>query len=161
VLVQRIKAEAKTASGIFLPESSVKELNEAKVLAVGPGGFDKDGKRIACGVAVGDKVLIPQVSWAFYFCGGWIGCGFVGENIYLETLSFVGGLLEDARYVQCLILDVLLTRCYSMVDHQSRLETKSILCSEIMSTICSAYAYFSLLTLRPVFLPRSTNRPRT
>ncbi|KAK3386210.1 chaperonin 10-like protein [Sordaria brevicollis] len=37
VLVQRIKAEAKTASGIFLPESSVKELNEAKVLAVGPG----------------------------------------------------------------------------------------------------------------------------
>ncbi|RDL39842.1 Heat shock protein, mitochondrial [Venustampulla echinocandica] len=60
VLVQRIKAEAKTASGIFLPESSVKELNEAKVLAVGPGGLDKDGKRVACSVAPGDKVLIPQ-----------------------------------------------------------------------------------------------------
>ncbi|CZR64953.1 heat shock protein, mitochondrial [Phialocephala subalpina] len=60
VLVQRIKAEAKTASGIFLPESSVKELNEAKVLAVGPGGLDKDGKRVACSVQPGDKVLIPQ-----------------------------------------------------------------------------------------------------
>lgn len=61
VLVQRVKAEAKTASGIFLPESSVKELNEAKVLAVGPGALDKDGKRMPMGVAAGDKVLIPQV----------------------------------------------------------------------------------------------------
>ncbi|MCJ1291128.1 hypothetical protein MMC34_002671 [Xylographa carneopallida] len=60
ILVQRIKAETKTAGGIFLPESSVKELNEAKVLAVGPGGLDKDGKRIAPSVAPGDKVLIPQ-----------------------------------------------------------------------------------------------------
>jgi chaperonin GroES len=61
VLVQRIKAEAKTASGIYLPESSVKELNEAKVLAVGPGGLDKDGKRMPMGVSAGDRVLIPQV----------------------------------------------------------------------------------------------------
>lgn len=61
VLVQRVKAETKTAGGIFLPESSVKELNEAKVLAVGPGGVDKDGKRITMSVAAGDKVLIPQV----------------------------------------------------------------------------------------------------
>ncbi|KAK4166076.1 chaperonin 10-like protein [Cladorrhinum sp. PSN259] len=60
VLVQRVKAEAKTASGIFLPESSVKELNEAKVLAVGPGGLDKDGKRTPMGVNAGDRVLIPQ-----------------------------------------------------------------------------------------------------
>ncbi|KAK4121602.1 Cpn10-domain-containing protein [Parathielavia appendiculata] len=60
VLVQRIKAEAKTAGGIFLPESSVKELNEAKVLAVGPGALDKDGKRMPMGVSAGDKVLIPQ-----------------------------------------------------------------------------------------------------
>ncbi|KAJ5127975.1 10 kDa heat shock protein mitochondrial [Penicillium atrosanguineum] len=60
VLVQRIKPEAKTASGIFLPESSVKEQNEAKVLAVGPGAFDKDGKRLPMGVASGDKVLIPM-----------------------------------------------------------------------------------------------------
>ncbi|KAF2496278.1 putative 10 kDa heat shock protein, mitochondrial [Lophium mytilinum] len=60
VLVQRIKADTKTAGGIFLPESAVKELNEAKVLAVGPGGLDRDGKRIAPSVQPGDKVLIPQ-----------------------------------------------------------------------------------------------------
>ncbi|GAW18885.1 hypothetical protein ANO14919_083680 [Xylariales sp. No.14919] len=60
VLVQRIKAETKTAGGIFLPESSVKELNEAKVLAVGPGALSKDGARVPMGVAQGDRVLIPQ-----------------------------------------------------------------------------------------------------
>lgn len=58
--MQRIKAETKTAGGIFLPESSVKELNEARVLAVGPGGLDKEGKRVAPSVQAGDKVLIPQ-----------------------------------------------------------------------------------------------------
>lgn len=42
----------------------MKELNEAKVLAVGPGGFDKDGKRIGVSVQPGDKVLIPQVRQA-------------------------------------------------------------------------------------------------
>ena len=61
VLVQRVKAEAKTATGIFLPENAVKELNEAKVLAVGPGAMDMEGKRLPMGVQAGDKVLIPQV----------------------------------------------------------------------------------------------------
>lgn len=61
VLVQRVKAETKTASGIFLPESSVEKLNEAKVLAVGPGLLDKKGNRLPMGVAKGDRVLIPQV----------------------------------------------------------------------------------------------------
>ncbi|KOS41923.1 hypothetical protein ACN38_g7199 [Penicillium nordicum] len=60
VLVQRIKPEAKTASGIFLPEAAVKEQNEAQVLAVGPGLIDREGKRLPMGVNAGDKVLIPQ-----------------------------------------------------------------------------------------------------
>jgi len=60
VLVQRVQAEAQTAGGIFLPQSAQKELNEAKVLAVGPGAMDREGKRIPMSVASGDKVLIPQ-----------------------------------------------------------------------------------------------------
>ncbi|KAI2606821.1 chaperonin Cpn10 [Hypoxylon fragiforme] len=60
VLIQRIKADTKTASGIFLPESSVKELNEGRVLAVGPGALTKEGQRLAMGVQTGDRVLIPQ-----------------------------------------------------------------------------------------------------
>ncbi|RPA73552.1 chaperonin Cpn10 [Ascobolus immersus RN42] len=60
VLVQRVKAEAKTASGIFLPESTVEKLSEAKVLAVGPGGVDREGNKVKMSVDVGDRVLIPQ-----------------------------------------------------------------------------------------------------
>ena len=74
VLVQRVKAEAKTAGGIFLPDSAVKDLNEAKVLAVGPGAMDKDGKRIPMGVAQGDKVLIPMVSETDQWRGSMVGC---------------------------------------------------------------------------------------
>ena len=59
ILVQRVKAEAKTSSGIFLPESTVEKLSEAKVLAVGPGGLDKDGRRVEVSVKPGDRVLIP------------------------------------------------------------------------------------------------------
>ena len=53
--------ETKTAGGVLLPESAVKELNEAKVLAVGPGMMDKKGNRMAMSVVSGDRVLVPQV----------------------------------------------------------------------------------------------------
>ncbi|KAK5701071.1 mitochondrial heat shock protein Hsp10, partial [Elasticomyces elasticus] len=59
VLVQRVKPETKTASGIFLPESSVKEQNVAHVLAVGPGAHDLNGNKIPMSVGAGDHVLIP------------------------------------------------------------------------------------------------------
>lgn len=45
----------------------MKELNEAKVLAVGPGGLDKEGKRVPMGVSAGDRVLIPQVRYLAVF----------------------------------------------------------------------------------------------
>ncbi len=38
------------------------------MLAVGPGGLDKEGKRIQPSVAPGDKVLIPQVGLYFIHC---------------------------------------------------------------------------------------------
>lgn len=59
VLVQRAKAEAKTASGIYIPEKNVEKLNEADVLAVGPGAVDKEGKNVPTSVQAGDRVLIP------------------------------------------------------------------------------------------------------
>lgn len=60
VLVQRIKSEAKTASGLYLPEKNVEKLNEATVLAVGPGFTDSNGNKVTPSVQVGEKVLIPQ-----------------------------------------------------------------------------------------------------
>lgn len=60
VLVQRIKAEAKTASGLYLPEKNVAKLNQATVLAVGPGFTDANGNRVVPQIKPGDQVLIPQ-----------------------------------------------------------------------------------------------------
>lgn len=60
VLVQRIKAEAKTASGLYLPGKENEKLNQAKVLAVGPGFVDANGNKVVPQVKVGDQVLIPQ-----------------------------------------------------------------------------------------------------
>lgn len=60
ILVQRIKAEAKTASGILLPEKNVEKLNQAKVLAVGPGFTDVNGNKVTPNVSVGETVLIPS-----------------------------------------------------------------------------------------------------
>ncbi|KAK9452171.1 chaperonin 10-like protein [Limtongia smithiae] len=59
ILVQRIKAENKTASGLYIPEKNVEKLSEATVLAVGPGLLTKEGERITPSVAPGDRVLIP------------------------------------------------------------------------------------------------------
>ncbi|EMR09662.1 hypothetical protein PNEG_01852 [Pneumocystis murina B123] len=38
---------------------SLEKLSEGKVIAVGPGGLDKDGKMVKTNVKVGDKVIIP------------------------------------------------------------------------------------------------------
>ncbi|EJT98022.1 hsp10-like protein [Dacryopinax primogenitus] len=60
VLVQRLKRETKTASGIFLPTSATESpLPEATVIAVGPGAPNKDGSIVPCQVKAGDRVLLP------------------------------------------------------------------------------------------------------
>lgn len=60
VLVQKVKQEAKTASGIFLPDQAKQTINQAKVIAVGEGRILKDGNRIVCTVKPGDSVIVPE-----------------------------------------------------------------------------------------------------
>merc|ERR1712113_134475 len=60
ILVSRAVAATKTKGGIMLPESSQKKLNEAVVVACGPGAVDSDGDVIPVSVSVGDKVLLPE-----------------------------------------------------------------------------------------------------
>lgn len=62
ILVQRLKPEQKTSTGIFLPSSTTSSpLPEAVVIAAGPGARDPEGKVIPTSVKVSDKVLLP--SW--------------------------------------------------------------------------------------------------
>jgi chaperonin GroES len=60
VLVKRVMAATHSAGGIILPDMAQKRENEGEVLAVGPGGRDKDGNVIPMTVSVGDTVLLPE-----------------------------------------------------------------------------------------------------
>ncbi len=61
ILIETIKEEEKTKSGILLPQTAEKEKPEqGRVVAVGPGKKDKKGGRVAIDVKVGDKVLFTK-----------------------------------------------------------------------------------------------------
>ncbi len=61
ILIEPIKEEEKTKSGIFLPETASKERSEqGKVIAVGPGKKTDDGKIVPMSVRPGDKVLFTK-----------------------------------------------------------------------------------------------------
>lgn len=60
VVVEPIEQEEMTASGIVLPETAKEKPQKGAVLAVGPGGRDEAGKRIALDVSVGDTVLFAK-----------------------------------------------------------------------------------------------------
>merc|ERR1719203_859287 len=60
VLVQKVKSEAKTVTGILLPDSAQKAPNWAKVIAAGPGRRTKEGELVPMSVKVGDTVVIPE-----------------------------------------------------------------------------------------------------
>ena len=60
VVVEPIEQEDVTAGGIVLPETAKEKPQKGKVLAVGPGDRDEDGKRIPMDVAVDDTVLFAK-----------------------------------------------------------------------------------------------------
>ena len=60
VLVERLEAETKTAGGIIIPDTAKEKPQEGKIIAVGNGSKDDNGKAIALDVKVGDKVLFAK-----------------------------------------------------------------------------------------------------
>jgi chaperonin GroES len=60
VLVLRIEEEKKTSGGIVIPDTAKEKQMEGKVIAVGPGKFDENGKRIAMGIKKNDHVLFGK-----------------------------------------------------------------------------------------------------
>lgn len=61
VLLKRTEGEAKSAGGIIIPDSAKEKPQEGKVIAVGPGKYDR-GERIALQVKIGDRVLFGKYS---------------------------------------------------------------------------------------------------
>lgn len=62
VIVEPLERDEVTASGIYLPETAKEKPQEGKVLAVGPGRVNDDGKRAVMEVAEGDKVIFAKYS---------------------------------------------------------------------------------------------------
>ena len=62
VMVKRLEGEEKTKGGIIIPDTAKEKPQEGKVIAVGPGGRDENGKITPLDVKGGDRILFGKWS---------------------------------------------------------------------------------------------------
>ncbi len=87
VLVKPDEAETKTASGLYLPESSKERPIQGRVVAAGPGKLLDNGQRAKMSVGKGDTVVYSK------YAGNEIEIKGVKHLILRETelLGVIGG----------------------------------------------------------------------
>ena len=86
VLVSRVDADTKTAGGIIIPDSAQEKPSEGKVVAVGNGLKDDNGKATPLDVKKGDKILF----------GKWSGTEVTveGQELIIMKESDILGIIE-------------------------------------------------------------------
>ncbi len=62
VIVKRLEEEEKTKGGIIIPDTAKEKPQEGKVVAVGKGKVNEDGKVIPLDVKAGDRILFGKYS---------------------------------------------------------------------------------------------------
>ena len=62
VLVKRVEQDTKTAGGIIIPDTAQEKPMEGKVVAVGTGARNEDGKVTPLDVKAGDAILFGKWS---------------------------------------------------------------------------------------------------
>jgi chaperonin GroES len=62
VIVKRLEEEEKTKGGIIIPDTAKEKPQEGKVIAVGKGKVNEDGKVIPLDVKAGDRILFGKYS---------------------------------------------------------------------------------------------------
>ena len=60
LIVRAVEEEAATPSGIVLPDTAKEKPLKGKVLAVGDGKLEDDGRRLPLDVAAGDEVVYSK-----------------------------------------------------------------------------------------------------
>jgi chaperonin GroES len=60
IVVKANEQEQQTTSGIYIPDTAQERPQEGKVIAVGPGRIDDNGKRIPMEVAKGDSIIYSK-----------------------------------------------------------------------------------------------------
>jgi chaperonin GroES len=89
LVVERLEQDEKTSGGIIIPDTAKEKPKQGKVLAVGPGAKDENGKRIPVDVQAGDIVLFTQ--WA----GNEIKID--GKDYLVMKESDVIGIIEEYK----------------------------------------------------------------
>ncbi len=62
VMIKRVAEEEKTKGGIIIPDTAKEKPQEGKVIAVGKGKVNDDGKLTPLDVKVGDSILFGKYS---------------------------------------------------------------------------------------------------
>ena len=62
LFVERIEAEEKTEGGLYIPEGAKEKGQTGKVLAIGAGRLDTNGKNVPLSVKVGDTIYFGKYS---------------------------------------------------------------------------------------------------
>jgi chaperonin GroES len=89
VLIQPLEQDSKTKGGIIIPDTAKEKPVEGKVVAVGPGARDENGKLQPLDIKVGDVVLY----------GKWSGTEVKvdGEDYLIVKESDVMGVIEQTK----------------------------------------------------------------
>jgi chaperonin GroES len=89
VLIQPVEQDQKTKGGIIIPDTAKEKPVEGKVVAVGPGVRDENGKLRPLDVKVGDRVLY----------GKWSGTEVKvnGEDVLIVKESDIMGVIEETK----------------------------------------------------------------
>ena len=62
ILVKRLEEQEVKKGGIIIPDTAKEKPQEAKVIAVGTGKVNDDGKKIPLDVKAGDRILFGKYS---------------------------------------------------------------------------------------------------
>ena len=87
VVVKRVNAETKTASGLFIPDNAAEKPDQGIVVAVGPGKRNSEGAVIPMSVSVDDKVLFGK------FAGQQVKIK--GEEVLILTEEEIYAVIEE------------------------------------------------------------------
>lgn len=87
VLVKRIEGEERTKGGIIIPDTAKEKPMEGKVIAVGSGVRNEDGKLTPLDVKAGDRILF----------GKWSGTEVKidGDELLIMKESDILGIVEE------------------------------------------------------------------
>jgi len=86
VMVRRVGEDERSAGGIIIPDTAKEKPMQGKVVAVGSGGRDDNGKVVKLDVKKGDKILF----------GKWSGTEVTvdGEELLIMKESDIMGIIE-------------------------------------------------------------------